>query len=699
MKQYAIGILTLFFLILPFEDIQSQINTFPYVEDFENGDGGWTVQGSSSWELGIPDNVIINTSEFGNSSWVTNLNGTYFSNEFGWIESPSFDLTPLNEPYLKMSLWWDTTTNDGGTIQTSIDSGSSWQTLFDTPGNEPTGSIFNWMNNENISAIGGEAGWDNSSGSWVTVVYPLTNLNGQNNIRFRILFGSDANSEGEGLAFDNFQILNSSCYTYEEEDFLLETDEFDENQYLTCVINGLEGNLTDVLFENSEVPLDENLQYRWDFQSGPFGPRGPKIVKFATDNNADFPNTGNGQDQLFIFKYASEDGTCEDETIIGICMDNEEAATESTNIYTCLNSANEFVLETANEILNAFTLDKIRDLNGFWYDDTSFPNNDGPEINIETFLSGDQFLNGAIRYEDTTINKIIANIVELDCSDEGIALTFDNGQTTNDGNFDYFEVDVMIASTTNNFKLGDGKITIKYNDEAFGEFVNIYDNIEVLTPDDYIAGQTVSNQRVYETIVLDNVNDVELPGFNEDYTPSDQNVFRFSFAFKQVEMVPSENVTTTPEKLCRIKLRYEDFHEEPMLEFETDSIYDNKFTTACGWVPGGSTGGVSPGDINNCNLEERTLITNDTFDSTLSLFEEELLQEITVFPNPTKNLLYIRGNTTRITSAAIYTVTGRRVLEIRDDQNEIDLSGFQSGIYFLKLGHNQSSKTFKIIKQ
>ena len=86
---------------------------FSYVEDFENGDGGWTVQGSSSWELGIPDNVIINTSEFGNSSWVTNLNGTYFSNEFGWIESPSFDLTPLNEPYLKMSLWWDTTTNDG----------------------------------------------------------------------------------------------------------------------------------------------------------------------------------------------------------------------------------------------------------------------------------------------------------------------------------------------------------------------------------------------------------------------------------------------------------------------------------------------------------------------------------------------------------------------------------------------------------
>ena len=80
--------------------MHGQITSYPYLEDFESGDGGWTVDnpGSVSWELGAPTNAVINSADSGANAWVTSLAGTYAANENGAVVSPVFDFTSLTSP-------------------------------------------------------------------------------------------------------------------------------------------------------------------------------------------------------------------------------------------------------------------------------------------------------------------------------------------------------------------------------------------------------------------------------------------------------------------------------------------------------------------------------------------------------------------------------------------------------------------------
>ena len=63
--------------------INAQINSYPFLEDFESGDGGWVADNSTNgtWALGTPAGTIINSAASGANSWVTNLTGNYNSNE------------------------------------------------------------------------------------------------------------------------------------------------------------------------------------------------------------------------------------------------------------------------------------------------------------------------------------------------------------------------------------------------------------------------------------------------------------------------------------------------------------------------------------------------------------------------------------------------------------------------------------------
>ena len=73
----------------------SQITSYPYSEDFESGDGGWTADNTNSgtWALGTPASAVINSAASGANSWVTNLTGNYNNGESSFVNSPIFDLT------------------------------------------------------------------------------------------------------------------------------------------------------------------------------------------------------------------------------------------------------------------------------------------------------------------------------------------------------------------------------------------------------------------------------------------------------------------------------------------------------------------------------------------------------------------------------------------------------------------------------
>ncbi len=91
-------------------------------------------------------------------------------------------------------------------------------------------------------------------------------------------------------------------------------------------------------------------------------------------------------------------------------------------------------------------------------------------------------------------------------------------------------------------------------------------------------------------------------------------------------------------------------------------------------------------------------ITIEKSDS-LSNKDIELLTGIFAHPNPTKGMLYLKGDLTKLKTVDIYSLTGQHILEIKKGFNEINMETLQSGMYFLKINAMEASKTIKIIKE
>lgn len=78
------------------------------------------------------------------------------------------------------------------------------------------------------------------------------------------------------------------------------------------------------------------------------------------------------------------------------------------------------------------------------------------------------------------------------------------------------------------------------------------------------------------------------------------------------------------------------------------------------------------------------------------------ISDFKVYPNPVVDILKIDSNA-QISNVALYDATGKRVFEnssFDSGKNEINMSKFQKGLYFLQLFSNGSiAKTLKVIKR
>lgn len=184
------------------------ISTFPYVEGWENGSGGWVSGGtSSSWAVGAP-NDVTNTPGLvgaynGNNAWVTNLTGNYNNAEASWVVSPCIDLTSLSNVRIRFGLWYSSEASwDGGNFAYSTDGGSSWQVAGSV------GSAINWYNAASVSSSQGQPVWaGNGGGAWLPAEITLPQLAGQANVRFRFQFYSDGSFNAySGMAIDSFVV-------------------------------------------------------------------------------------------------------------------------------------------------------------------------------------------------------------------------------------------------------------------------------------------------------------------------------------------------------------------------------------------------------------------------------------------------------------------------------------------------------------
>ncbi|MEM6718976.1 MAG: T9SS type A sorting domain-containing protein [Bacteroidota bacterium] len=84
--------------------------------------------------------------------------------------------------------------------------------------------------------------------------------------------------------------------------------------------------------------------------------------------------------------------------------------------------------------------------------------------------------------------------------------------------------------------------------------------------------------------------------------------------------------------------------------------------------------------------------------STLSVAESNELAELSIYPNPVKDVIHITNTDTKLLKAEIYNINGQLVLSKEYSVNTINISNLQSGIYMLKLYSENAQKTIKLIK-
>lgn len=80
--------------------------------------------------------------------------------------------------------------------------------------------------------------------------------------------------------------------------------------------------------------------------------------------------------------------------------------------------------------------------------------------------------------------------------------------------------------------------------------------------------------------------------------------------------------------------------------------------------------------------------------------KEFSLKEIAITPNPVKNILVLSvPNNIKIKTISIYNILGKEILNKSYFNNQIDISGLNSGLYLLKLSSTDAYITKRFIKQ
>lgn len=203
------------------------INSFPHKEGFEIGTSNWISGGlNNDWAWGRPAKPVITGAGAGINCWITGgLTGSFYNyGERSWVESPCFDFTTLNRPFVSFLIFWDTErTYDGGNFQYSLDLGVTWKNAGRR--NDPVQcNDQNWFNHSGItnlnSFIQNTDGWSGTtqsssgscsggggSGTWKLASHCLKVLANQPQVKFRFTFGSGTTCNNyDGLAFDDFYI-------------------------------------------------------------------------------------------------------------------------------------------------------------------------------------------------------------------------------------------------------------------------------------------------------------------------------------------------------------------------------------------------------------------------------------------------------------------------------------------------------------
>ncbi|TAD82316.1 MAG: T9SS C-terminal target domain-containing protein [Bacteroidetes bacterium] len=187
---------------------QAVVSSYPYLENFETGNGGFFVSGqNASWQYGTPASLLINSAASGTKAWKTTLVGTYKAMENSYLNSPCFSTVGLTNPTLSFSMAYD------------IEDCSPFGVVCDAAWIEYSTNGTTWTK---LGAFGQGTNWyDNSANNiwlkrkqthWHVATIPLpTNAS---NLRLRFAMRADEFTNYEGVAIDDIHIYDKAFPIY-----------------------------------------------------------------------------------------------------------------------------------------------------------------------------------------------------------------------------------------------------------------------------------------------------------------------------------------------------------------------------------------------------------------------------------------------------------------------------------------------------
>lgn len=176
--------------------------------------GGWlsaaTAPGPDDWLLGTPAKPTISSAYSHPNSFVTGpLDTNYALNWQAAVYSPFFILSELTNPIVRFALAFKTEPDYDAAIFEYTTDGVDWVLANRT-------NAINWYNREPdypglyFYPYPCWNGVYESGPIWRIATITLPDLAGAASVRFRLHFGSDPGAVDEGVAFDNFEILNGA---------------------------------------------------------------------------------------------------------------------------------------------------------------------------------------------------------------------------------------------------------------------------------------------------------------------------------------------------------------------------------------------------------------------------------------------------------------------------------------------------------
>ncbi|MBV7270717.1 T9SS type A sorting domain-containing protein, partial [Winogradskyella luteola] len=103
-------------------------------------------------------------------------------------------------------------------------------------------------------------------------------------------------------------------------------------------------------------------------------------------------------------------------------------------------------------------------------------------------------------------------------------------------------------------------------------------------------------------------------------------------------------------------------------------------------------------DISN-NTSVDTSTNEITIDNSLGLNDPSLSASLKLYPNPVQNILHVNANSMDIDQILVYDVLGKSMESVRLENETLDFSNLQAGIYVLKVKTKRGTLVKRVIKQ